>query len=143
MTTYTLANLTDLTGALTPLSIVLSGGGGSGTVALQVGNSGAAYTKGITLVTNALDPSVGAGGNGVALEMFTGQSIRWRDGSAVVQGEIFATSSGLAIQGAVATANGIVATTMTSLGPAGSHTTVQEWLTITTHSGTTRYIPCY
>jgi hypothetical protein len=41
------------------------------------------------------------------------------------------------------TANGAVATTMTSLGPAGSHTTVQEWLTIKNAAGTVRYIPCY
>jgi len=40
-------------------------------------------------------------------------------------------------------ANGAVATTMTSLGPTGSHTTIQEWLTIKNASGTVRYIPCY
>lgn len=40
-------------------------------------------------------------------------------------------------------ANGSVATTMTSLGPAGSHTTVQEWFKITDASGTVRYIPAY
>lgn len=41
------------------------------------------------------------------------------------------------------TANGSVATSVTSLGPTGSHTTIQEWLTIQNASGTTRYIPCY
>lgn len=41
------------------------------------------------------------------------------------------------------TANGAVGTTMTSLGPTGSHTTVQEWLTIKNPSGTVRYIPLY
>ena len=41
------------------------------------------------------------------------------------------------------TANGAVATAMTSVGPTGSHTTVQEWLTIKNASGTVRYIPCY
>lgn len=40
-------------------------------------------------------------------------------------------------------ANGAVATTMTSLGPIGSHTTVQEWLVIQNSSGTVRWIPCY
>jgi hypothetical protein len=40
-------------------------------------------------------------------------------------------------------ANGSVATSMTSLGPTGSHTTIQEWLTIQNASGTVRYIPCY
>ena len=41
------------------------------------------------------------------------------------------------------TANGSVATTVTSLGPAGSHTTIQKWLTIQDNTGTVVYIPCY
>lgn len=42
------------------------------------------------------------------------------------------------------TANGAVATTMTSLGPSGSHTTIQKWLTITEADGSTvGYIPVY
>lgn len=41
------------------------------------------------------------------------------------------------------TPNGVVATTVTSLGPTGSHTTIQEWLTIQNASGVTRWIPCY
>lgn len=40
-------------------------------------------------------------------------------------------------------ANGSVATAMSSVGPTGSHTTVQEWLTIVNAGGTTRYIPCF
>lgn len=40
-------------------------------------------------------------------------------------------------------ANGSVATAMSSLGPAGAHTTVQEWLTITDSVGTVRYIPAF
>lgn len=40
-------------------------------------------------------------------------------------------------------ANGVVATTMTSLGPAGSHTTIQEWFTVVNASGVVRYIPAY
>ena len=41
------------------------------------------------------------------------------------------------------TANGTVATTMTSLGPTGASTTILEWLTVKNAAGTTRYIPCY
>ncbi len=37
--------------------------------------------------------------------------------------------------------NGSVATALTSLGPAGSHPTVQEWFTIQDAAGVTRYIP--
>ncbi len=40
-------------------------------------------------------------------------------------------------------ANGSVATTMTSLGPTGSHTTIQEWMVVTNAAGTTRWIPMY
>ncbi len=39
-------------------------------------------------------------------------------------------------------ANGSVATVLGSVGPAGSNTTVQEWLTIDIN-GTTRYLPCF
>lgn len=40
-------------------------------------------------------------------------------------------------------ANGSIATVMSSLGPTGSHTTVQEWLQIKNSVGTVRYIPCF
>jgi hypothetical protein len=40
-------------------------------------------------------------------------------------------------------ANGAVATAMSSLGPTGSHTTVQEWFAVLNASGTTRYIPAF
>jgi hypothetical protein len=39
-------------------------------------------------------------------------------------------------------ANGTVATAMSSLGPVGAHTTIQEWLTVV-DNGVTRYIPCF
>jgi hypothetical protein len=38
-------------------------------------------------------------------------------------------------------ANGSVATAMSSLGPTGSHTTIQEWFAITTPQGNVRYVP--
>lgn len=40
-------------------------------------------------------------------------------------------------------ANGSVATSLGSVGPAGSHTTVQNWLTVQDNTGTVRYIPCF
>lgn len=39
--------------------------------------------------------------------------------------------------------NGSVATTMTSLGPTGSRTTIQKWLKILDNTGNYYYIPCY
>lgn len=40
-------------------------------------------------------------------------------------------------------ANDTVATALTNVGPIGSHTTVQTWLTIVDNLGATRYIPCF
>jgi len=40
-------------------------------------------------------------------------------------------------------ANGSVATSVTSLGPTGSHTTIQEWLIVYDNNGTERWIPMY
>lgn len=61
-------------------------------------------------------------------------------------GDNTAPTAILDVQGSIntnqTTANGSVATAMSSVGPTGSHTTIQEWLTITIN-GTTRYIPCF
>jgi len=50
-----------------------------------------------------------------------------------------------ALKGSAATftANGTTGTTMTSLGPPGAHTTVQEWFTVTDANGNVRYFPSY
>jgi len=58
---------------------------------------------------------------------------------------LFSSATGLPKFGRTGawTANGSVATTMTSVGPTGSHTTVQEWFTVQNASGVTRYIPAY
>jgi hypothetical protein len=40
-------------------------------------------------------------------------------------------------------ANGSVATTLGSLGPTGSHTTVQAWLQFTDASGNIRWVPAF
>lgn len=49
----------------------------------------------------------------------------------------------VAFGASVFTANGSVATAMSSLGPTGSHTTIQKWLTIKDSSGTVLYVPCF
>ncbi|WP_271087486.1 hypothetical protein [Hoeflea poritis] len=40
-------------------------------------------------------------------------------------------------------ANGSVSVSLTSVGPSGASTTVQEWLEILNNGGTARYIPCF
>ena len=39
--------------------------------------------------------------------------------------------------------NSNVATAVTSVGPAGAHTTVQEWLVVVNPSGVVRWIPAF
>jgi hypothetical protein len=52
--------------------------------------------------------------------------------------------SGLILFSGCHVANGTVATAMSSLGPAGAHTTIQEWLKILGSDGSTvRYVPCF
>ncbi len=40
-------------------------------------------------------------------------------------------------------ANGTIATAMSSLGPVGSHTTVQRWMIVVNPSGTIGYVPVF
>jgi hypothetical protein len=53
-------------------------------------------------------------------------------------GELQITGTGTAFA-----QNASVATGMTSIGPVGSHTTVQEWLIVVNPSGYLRYIPAF
>lgn len=48
-----------------------------------------------------------------------------------------------ATQFASFSALGSVATALSSIGPIGSHTTVQTWLNIVDNTGAVRYIPCF
>jgi hypothetical protein len=52
------------------------------------------------------------------------------------------TGLGAIAQGAFV-ANGAVASTVTSLGPAGSSTTIRKWLSIVDNTGTTVFLPCF
>lgn len=54
----------------------------------------------------------------------------------------FPDSSGTLVLASNA-ANGSVATVLGSVGPVGSHTTVQTWLSFVDPAGTTRYVPCF
>jgi hypothetical protein len=40
-------------------------------------------------------------------------------------------------------ANGSVATALSSVGPTGANTTVQEWIKVVNSAGVTRYVPCF
>lgn len=94
----------------------------------------------VALTTNAVNtPFVQGGVTGSAA------TIGALGGDTNVDLGIFCAGTGLVkfVGGSMLTPNGAVATTMTSLGPTGSHATVQEWLTVKNSAGTVRYIPCY
>ena len=72
-----------------------------------------------------------ASGNKICLN--GGSDCFWWDGT-----EITFASQPVQLQTA---ANGSVATALSSLGPTGSHTTVQEWIKINGTGGAVRYVP--
>ncbi|MEJ0093328.1 MAG: hypothetical protein WDN46_07800 [Methylocella sp.] len=51
--------------------------------------------------------------------------------------------SPLEVSAASFTANGTVATTMTTLGPTGASTTIKEWLTVLDTTGAKHFVPSY
>ncbi|KAA1013044.1 hypothetical protein FVF58_09645 [Paraburkholderia panacisoli] len=85
------------------------------TAAIYIGDGqNAKFRKGIIFfagTNSGLDTSVGAGGGGVAIEMGTGQSLRWLDNTNAVKAEMWGTSTGVAIpQGLNGVTNGVAAT---------------------------------
>jgi hypothetical protein len=70
----------------------------------------------------------------------TDHVFRTRSGAAE---QLRITGSQIKFQSAAIAVNGSVATALTSVGPTGSHTAVQEWLVIQNPSGTARYIPLF
>lgn len=114
---------------------------------------GPAFRKGIVFFAGSLDTALGQGGQGPFLEAADGMSQRWLKSDGTTIAEIWATSSlnGLLLYGSNVqfahsanwVANGAVATSLTGVGPTGSHTTVQEWFTIIDNAGTRRYIPAF
>jgi hypothetical protein len=72
------------------------------TAAIYIGNGqNAVFRKGIQFFAGAtlggLDMSVGAGGGGVAIEMGTGQTLRWLDNTNATKAEMWGSATGLNI----------------------------------------------
>jgi hypothetical protein len=70
-----------------------------GAGAVSGGDTGPVLRKGYVTLADALDPTVGAGGDGVAFEQEIGQSIRWLNPSNGVDAELWGFSNGIAIDG--------------------------------------------
>jgi hypothetical protein len=96
------------------------------------GNTAAAnYIATYAQVTGSA-PVVGVGGTDAQIDL------------ALASGGTVGTTSTVKFSSAgMFSANGAVATSLTGIGPTGSHTTVQTWLTIKDNTGTVRYIPCF
>lgn len=128
----TFSNASAIAATLPQASSASGGGAAAGTFLppcrIEVINVGA----GVVTIT----PTTSTVGGASTLVLTTGQS-----DVIVSDGANYQVEPGAAGLAGFA-ANGSVATTMTSLGPTGSHTTVQEWMTVN-HGGTTRYIPLY
>ena len=86
---------------------------------------------------NGSSYSAGFGANGLTITNNNGSSTGYPIEIGSTTETLVMGSSGMF------TANGSVATAMSSLGPTGSHATIQEWFTVKDASGTVRYIPAF
>jgi len=119
-----------------------------GAIGILLGQGSAQFIEASTSKTNFQVNSVVSGVNyPYVAAATTGNSVTIGalGGDANVDLGIFCAGTGLVkFSGtSMAAANGSVATVLGSLGPAGSHTTVQEWLTFKNASGVQRWVPCF
>ena len=91
------------------LGLSIAAGGASAPNPVSAGlvfiDNVAKFRKGIIFHDTALDNSVGGGGRGVAMELFTGQSFRWLDINDAVQTEVYGTAGGLSVSGGMKVGN--------------------------------------
>jgi hypothetical protein len=126
---------------------VVIGAGASSTGGLQLIGTGALFVKAdIGLNLSAADQSITkSGGTGNLIINCSTTGSLFLEAAGIEALRILGTSNAGQIQigSANLAANGAVATTMTSLGPTGSHTTVQQWLAIKNDAGVLRWLPMY
>jgi hypothetical protein len=120
---------------------MLRGTGVAGTAAITGGTIDGAVIGGTTPAAGTFTVVNGATGSALLVKAATGQSLQLgnADGIALLVGSgtvQFKASASFS-------ANGSVATVLGSVGPAGSHTSVQKWLTILDNTGATLYVPAF
>jgi hypothetical protein len=118
--------------------------GGSANFTLNQGSNGAIF---------GVNGSGGGNANYIALVAATtgnGAQVDAVGSDSVIDLQLNPKSTGLVTLGGMMkqsaagfTANGVVLTALTGIGPTGSHTTVQEWLTVQDTGGTVRYVPTF
>lgn len=88
-----------------------------------------------------ITPTTSTIGGAATITLNAGQSV-----DIISDGVNYQVKAGGAGQGSAAgnfAANGAVATVLGSVGPTGSHTAVQKWLTFKDNTGTTLYVPAF
>ncbi len=63
--------------------------------AIAISNNSQTWNKGIVFANAGLTPGQGAGGNGVAIEMASGQTVRWIKSDGSTLGEVWADANGM------------------------------------------------
>ena len=142
-------------------AIALTGGVGSGNwnggaISITGGSTAGGSAANGGAVTLAGGATLATNGTGGALSLLSGAGNGSGNGGAVTLGSGAKGSGGacglltlqpvggsLQVGPDLVAANGSVATALTSLGPTGSHTTVQEWLVVKGTGGATRWVPCF
>lgn len=108
-----------------------SGSGNAATCALCILSNTDIFRKGIIFQSVALDTSIGNGGGGIAMELYTGQEQRWMNSSDTAIAELWGGSIG-SVTGMI-TPNAMLIGAATSAGPNGVLNvkgTTNEWLTV-------------
>ena len=120
---------------------MLRGTGVAGTAAITGGTIDGAVIGGTTPAAATFTAINGPTGAILAIKAATGQVLQLGNADGIALQ--FGSNSVKFNASGSWSSNGSVATTLGSVGPTGSHTTVQKWLTVLDNTGTTGYIPVF
>jgi hypothetical protein len=140
------------------------GGSGGGAATLEAADGGATGAGGSVAMVGGAGGSTSGNGGQVAIisggstvgdsgvtRLLSGDAASGDSGAVRIQtGAASGTRGDVVIDGGSVqfgatqfAANAAVATVLGSVGPVGSHTTVQEWFAVKNSGGTVRYIPAF
>lgn len=99
----------------------LSNANATAAVVISAGRtSGPTFRKGILFMSTCCDTSIGLGGNGIAMDLYQGQSIRWLNASNVSVAEMWGNSGGgLIMNGTLVSLGGVIIDTAAPTAGAG------------------------
>ncbi len=139
-----LVHVTSGTGVTTGFYRLITLGSGAITVDRNLSGAGGSNIA-VNIYKNVIGVFATDGTNGQQIMNYSAQNKPLQIGGDTLAATVTLTSKDLYIGGDIGfsgqTANGTVATTITSLGPTGTQTTIQGWIKIIDSAGTARYIP--